>query len=969
MEQNLKNYIEDKNMVLDEITISFKEIYNLENSKVDIAEFDNYIIVCYKRYEYIFYKKIYNVEIYVIADEIKMTNDIIICSSYELFDYCQKNHLFLPYITINGQTYSLDKAFNCIHPLILGNEKDNTLKVTQDFSGFKNAIFKEVKPIASYNKANTFIPKNYSEYFDLQFKSNDIYSPFNYYISNERSSLTLLIIKLIQEPSLIILKICGPSAIGKSMTLFYFSKNHKNIMYINLKTIRELSSIFEYSKIYNLILESLHYFSLEKKEELLLKNILSNLKGYEFFDIIDKIIDFLIQNNIVSIIIFDQFKEGNIDIDKYKIFKTKLKNQITVKLILCASTNDKSIREQLIEDWKSKNFQNNKIPPKVKECSFYIDNLNIKKDIEIKMNIYDIILGEFNYLPKYIIIFNNLQKKNADFNQLVSEINSIENKLQNNIFSLYEKIITTNNAEKEDIYKFMINCLKKIDGVVGKKMNYSQLENIVSICSIKYMKFHFEKEYFTVDYCFNFYRTLVQRLIDQEVSNFFQKNKDKKHTGHTVGDYFELLSSKALFELKLKLPNYQKDKIELCVDEIVKMRKIVNDLKNILSSNLVMETILKKYEVSKNELIKEFGNNDNTSLFNELRKLIFIDDGDIITYKRKYINSLKNNYTIDGTDKYADLNIYIKQKTQIGKTIDYCYLTGEKDKKKLFTFQMKAYNEKTSTDFNETKKSIKNKLKEMLINCKFLLGVTIVDWHYIVVILVHKIKDTFKYSTSLVKKCISNGLEFIFFEPFIQKFYNRNLEVIDKFEGSQFSNLSCELNYYYTKPFREEELYLLYLKTFTEKYEKKNKNQRDYLGESINNFLGMKLERETISKCKINLSNIISDISNELNLTNIKFLGSYKLLDNLLPRPNYGYLFLYHKKKPNINGKADFIILYTDNKGLCMIHNYDTINKKIEQIYDLSDIDKDKFFYVFIILSLVNIHQNNENNEIIPLNE
>ena len=397
--------------------------------------------------------------------------------------------------------------------------------IFQDSSGFKNVDFKELKPKAFDNENIMFLPKDYSDYFDLQFKCNDSNSTFIYYTSDERINLIQRILQLINKPHLLILKLCGPSAIGKSMTLFFFSKNRKNIMYINLKTIKELNAKFEYAKIYNLIIESLYYFDFCEEQKTSFIKILENLKGYKFYDILDKIINFLIDNDIKSIIILDQFKEGNIDIDKYQNLDEKIIKQknMKVNLILCASTNDKGLRNRLIEDWKSKNFLDDEIPINAKECSFYIENLNIKKTAENQSNLYDIILSEFNYLPKYMVIFKNLQNNIIDFKQLVSQINEIESKLKNNLFSLYKNIIIKENPTEEEIFRYMINCLKKIDNKAGKEIKYNELEDIVSISSFKYMKFNFNEGYFTIDYCFRFFSSFVHKLIDQEVIIFSKK--------------------------------------------------------------------------------------------------------------------------------------------------------------------------------------------------------------------------------------------------------------------------------------------------------------------------------------------------------------------------------------------------------------------------------------------------------------
>ena len=549
-------------------------------------------------------------------------------------------------------------------------------------------------------------------------------------------------------------------------------------------------------------------------------------------------------------------------------------------------------------------------------------------------------------------------------------MSKIEEKFNYNLLQLYKKLIRKNNPGEKEVLSFMISCLKYIDNKVGVLIDYQDLDDIVNICSLKYMVFVFNEENFTIKYCFNYYRDYVKRLIDDEVEMFFKEKMNLKHTGYKTGDYFEKLSSKALYDFKLKLPIYGKNtnKIEFYVEEIATMKEILTSVKS-KNNNLRTRMIeLQKYEVKKEDLLKEINDDKSSvSIFNCLKKYVFLKDDDIYRYKIKYIDSMENKYSIKGTEKFADFNIFIKQKSQkgkTGKTIDYCYLTGEKNKKILYTFQMKAYSDtKDSVSFNKTKLSIKNDIKEILVNSKYLFGVNIVGWHYIMIILLEKKEEKFNYRKKLVEKCKKNGLEYIFFDPFSQIFYDKTFVELTNFQGNVLSDLNYELIYYFTKPFSHNIIISKYKKLFKDNFLDAGVTQFNYLKYSINEFLGIKLGRDTIQDVRAGLSKIIGQIALYFKITKIKLLGAYKNLADeiIIPKPNWNFLFLFQK----INKNKSFIILFNDEKCTSMFYDYDSNTGEINRMNIVNnEIDKKRSFFAFIIevpLNKINIKEKEDN--------
>lgn len=991
MQSKFEDYIKNKKIELDSIIIPFINIYANQHKKHSsflTKNFGNYIYVVVQNKEnYFFYKKIIDVEIKKIEDynnidekdtnpenkndnnnkvnnNIDNSNNTIkfqICSTYELFNHLKENNIKSPYMLVEGQKYSLEKIFNLDN--LKFNGENNKMLLYLDYSDYLQFTIKEL-PTIENDETISFMPKDLTLYFDLLFKYNDSNALFVYYDSPSRKTLMAKIITFKGNKSLKFYKICGPSGIGKSITLFLSSKLYANILYFNLKVMNSLKNKFKFHIIYNLVIESCYYLDLTKEQQTELEELFSKIKEADFFDKLIEIINYFIENKLIIMIILDQFKNDVIDISKFRIIESKVKIQdiIYVKLLICASTNDYDIRDELKKSWSMDFFNDTKLTLKNEEYFFYINRLNDENKDKDGSEFYNDILSEFNYLAKYKNKFKkirNLKEINETTNkEILDEFISISNTIKQNLYQLYSKIYHKENPNSysiDEIKPYMVYWLNYLNKKIGQKLNYDEIKTIIKIISIKYYIFDFQIDGFTINYNFNFIRTIIEHIINDDLEGFYQNGYFEKHTGYTIGDYFEQLSIKALVEKKLNFENINMEETYLFnVKEISNMKEFHLDfLDN--SMKLVLEKTLQDYKVKKEDLknknifANEFGE------FKDIKDYIYYKNNNIDFYKAKYIREMKTDYIIKGNKQFGDLNVFIKQINENGKKIDFAFLTGKKDNKEIYLFQMKSYDdEKThSVNFNETKSSIKENIKEMLINSEYLLGMTIKSWHYIVVISLQLINNTQKYSKKLEKKCQENGLEYIFFEPLKRKFYDKDFAELTKYIGNKYSNLNVELNNYYPINFIEQN-YENYQENFLKTiYKNINWSINKFIKNSIKCLLG---NQKDIKK---SFNKLISEIQKYFGVHHVKFIGAYKFMKCInIPQPKNNFIILYREIETN-----NFYIFIKRPPNMQLIYFYSLekdqkgIINKVENHFDVyPKIEKKKKFYVFIIEDIDNIY-------------
>ena len=997
LDENLKKHIENKNFILnDKLKIKYKFLYNKISktnllNKLDIFYFDTYATIPYKNLYYLFFYKLIPVEINLIyKEETKnKTNKFAICSSYELLEYC-KNNNYNPYIEINNDKYefiNLFKSFDIIKK-ITNLDKIILNQYYRYYDDYKNEKLPNIYPKDNSNLE----PEKLSKFFELFFKF-ETKSNFEYWESQKRKEFISFILKYKTNQEIYCFKICGPSGIGKSMTLFLISKYFNNFLYYNLKTIRILKQDNDNVNIQNIITESCKYLNLNKTQIEKLSSLIEKNRCFPFFTCLKEIINFLIENKLFSVIILDQFKTDSIDKKEYNEILLLISNQKykNVKLLICSSTNDKEIREECIKSFALKLFSLDQLNSKNQKYFFYINELY--NNNEKGNTLYDTILYNFNHIPKYKNKFKYLKeekdkskKLNEELDitkQLSKDLKIVKENIETNLKKLY-RIINEKDKTEEIITMKMIESLRYLFLNIGEKIKYERLEEFTRICSFKYYTFIFEENTFTINYSFPYMCEIINDIIDQHLEKYYEYKLNDEHSGSANSDFFELFSGKSLKTGILELPE-SKNSICIRVNEIVEMKEFSRTEKDNLIQNEIYSSV-EQLRVKKDDFKGE--NKEINEELNDMKLLLSINnlinynDENIDYHKLQYINKLNNEYDIFGNKNHGDMSIFINQKNQRGKKLDLAYVYGLKEEKTFIGFQMKAYDEESSHDckFDLTKDNLKRALEPMIINIKYLMNMNIKSWHFIAIILYDKRKEEGKrFFKKMVKICENNGLEYIFYEPFENKFYNRYLGHITKFIPNQFSNLDNNIESILPINIMYDLAIDKYMNNFSNYMINNKLDKVNYIKEGLNSLINRKRERTknsalTVQEKKEDIKNALNDILNNIKIkfgfNPIKFVGAYEFLNTYnIPEPKNNYFFLIPSDEKDI-----YIILFNIKDMEEVYYKYNTAlnidimytNKKkeknivsIDTSYVSKTINKKEKFYVFKFWTKENKKRNN----------
>ena len=979
---DLKNHIKEKKFELNnKLTFDFEFIYDIISRKIlykklVIIYYDNYASILYKKFNYMFFYKLVSVEINLIFNESSdnKSEKFFICSTYELLQYCNLKN-YKPYLIIDNAKYEFNYIFDTIYPQTIA--KLDKILLEQDYRKYDDYIKEDPPTNFPINKSE-LEPKKLSKFFDLFFKF-ETKSNFEYWESDKRKNFIFFVLRYQSNEDIHCFKMCGPSGIGKSMTLFLISRYYYNFLYFNLKTIKQLKDEKDYLSIHNILIESCKYLQLTKKQVNALSSLINKKAFVSFFSCLKDIIKFLIKYKLLSVIILDQFKYDTIDKQDYNdimlLISEQKEEKKKVKLLICSSTNDKEIREECIKSWKLKIFFLTQHSIEYQNYYFYISELFVH---DAKVNdSYDIVLNNFNYIPKYKNKFKYLKEEKSSSiltDKLNQDLKDIENKVEKNLKDLY-RILNRKELSEEVINMKMIESLRYLYLNIDKNLEYKELEEFMSICSFKYYIFKFEINYFSINYSFTYMKEIVNKIIDTHLEDFYKYMRNKEHSGSASSDFFELFSGKSIKDGKLELPE-SKGSICIKVNEIVKM----NEFSSSNLDNLIKEEIysnLKIYKVKKDNFIIGSKNiNQELEERNLLLSLsadnyISYDDQGLEYYKLNYINELnKENkeYNISGNPNLGDMSVFINQKNQRGRKFDLAYVYGKKDNKTFIGFQMKAYDEEASHDINleSSKKNIKKSLQPMIINIKYLMDMDIKFWHYVVIILYDKTKKEGKqYFQKAVELCQNNGLEYIFYEPSETQFYNRNLEIINKFIPNQMSNLDNNIEDILPINIINDLDIEKYMKDFSDYIQEKKYNNANYIKEGLLTLINKKRKREESiyknkkqmkDEIKSVLSEIYGDLRLKFNFKSIKFVVAYKFINSEnIPIPKKNFLFLMESNKEGI-----YIISFKNENNDNVYYEYkinsgiDNLDKNKSQIFNNLErkavnayINKEEKFYVF----------------------
>jgi len=301
---------------------------------------------------------------------------------------------------------------------------------------------------------------------------------------------------------------------------------------------------------------------------------------------------------------------------------------------------------------------------------------------------------------------------------------------------------------------------------------------------------------------------------------------------------------------------------------------------------------------------------NETVVFNSNSNLFTIENNEKNIKEDKEVNK-KQDITINIINKNHEIKekaLLVTQTIETAPVYDLAYLYGKSQEKIFIGFQIKSYkdyeeNKKRSFSFN--KDNVINKSRQLLLNSKYLLGINITEWHFIVIGIYFNEKELNlfegqrSYSEDLIKYCQDNNLELILYNPIVNKFYDSNkCELTGSFSLSNLSSVIAKSNKMYK--FQKPDNYLL-----------GRKRNYSRLYESIETL-------ETLSEEKIEKTNIIKEmnkictyIEKVLNIENLKFVNydKYENEDNFIPMPADNFLIIFKRNKIKCKGINSYCFL------------------------------------------------------------
>lgn len=670
------------------------------------------------------------------------------------------------------------------------------------------------------NSTNSFNKKLLSKYFDEYFIYPSNKNDFYFYDSINRKNLFQNFNNLLSNKNIKIFKFTGPSGGGKSISLLYFSRTHQNIIYLNLKIIYKLfkeSNVDEYLNIILYEFNRLEFGERHNEYKIAFEKIFKLYSDKSPWELLDNLSKFLHDKDIKITIIFDQYKDKYITNNNFKNIKSYLNS--TFKLIICSSINNKEIGKLAVDSIIKNKGKIVFLTIDNQEDYFYYMNLCEKKNFEeLFSDEKNSNLNEeyrlFNFEPKYIRLLS--------FNQKTKD--EIKNHILEKMTEHYKSL----GLDKEF---YFFNIYSKI----GKKNSYDFLS--LYTIPLKYLNLILENESFSIEYKFPFIQNIIaNELKEIDTKDYFKKKKykDNELYANLKGDYFEFASinkinelKKSLFSEEIKYQITVKSIVEMeecdninfnCQKKIIKLKKndllkkkikqITNDLshlKNYNSENIIYylyEYLTKEKEKIETYLGNKRANQDEKKESKTLKKN---EKNYKESQKNKVIDTLKNIRINEDEDKndsenekeinyisfdedFKNGSILIKQKNLNGNTLDLGVLLGEKSNKTFIGFQMKFYGEKSHLKSPITKKSLKEKYKSILYKCYENYGITITNWHYIMC-LYYNNEDYPYYNQNIVNSINKNGLQYIFYNPIENKFYDRNFNHLEKIKLNFKTNI------------------------------------------------------------------------------------------------------------------------------------------------------------------------------------
>ena len=625
------------------------------------------------------------------------------------------------------------------------------------------------------------------------------------------------------------------------------------------------------------------------------------------------IMKFLFENykNNNFVFIFDQFKEKYIEDG----FNNVIFGYTNIKIVLCSSINDKDIRKECIKTWKDNKINITDFNENIQKYYIYYNDIYTFKQKKYNSKL----LNQFNYLPKYIKIYEDNEKNETAFLKVV------KSKIETKIKEFCEN-------DESNYYDLLIH----LRYIIGNEYNFNDFSEVIVFCLLKFFKIIINQSTFRIKPIFSYMYNFIMLQFNEDIClNYFKKHLYRNNTienDSVKGCYFEEAVKFGLQRLELPCK----------IDKIITLREI-SEMEEIIDLNSYYniddegnegnedgkENKVDSCEIDENKenlmdiISKEDdNNNENTIKFKKLLKNYNIDDNLIksnILNNKKYIsnNSLKYSKNIEyfRLDEIENRNkndkvllndnfeggetLFLNQIKKTGKTLDCALLYGEKYKKVFIGFQIKCYfNNSILKEESINKFKIRENCKKILVNSMVLFNCKIIDWKYILIFYINDEVKEENINIKNLESCQSNNISYIFYDPKKTVFKNENKNKISKLELNDFSDLDyCKLNVSYYSDID---------KIIRDKGEIQIAGN---IEDMINSFIK---DMTFVKKVKKNrLAEILDNISHNIGFK-LKFAAKINIIeDGLLLPPNNKHVYIY---KISINSKVSFILIHKNQK-------------------------------------------------------
>ena len=956
-------------ITIDKKEYTYKEIFgkykstNIDNLLISLDPLERYFSLIEKDNNYYFFINPLKITI----EKDNKTEKYENIYSYEqiktIIDEKDINKAYIK--TKDNNTYARLDSLNVII-LINKNINEFTIEIKSSQNDINNnkpfliSLSKEFKPCQLTNK--------FYEYFKYNNQSEKD-NFFDFQLSEERKEIFSYLNILKENKNLYTFKLTGPSSNGKSTTLLYYSRTQINVFYFNLSYLSKREIEKDYTNIFNTFTEEMDRLLLtESYNKYDIEQLISRHNGNKFWNIISALVNYLLKKTNI-IFIFDQFKSKNVDYDIYSSLLKKIKNT-NIKFVICSSINDTEIKSEYrktIIDFKGNPKFLNEVTQK-----YYFYFVFLYKQTYANKDKYYLLFKLFGFMQKYQNIFRKSKEE-----KLEDEIDKIDKKIEEklNEFNSTSLLI---NLQEINLYDSLVN----ISEILDQNIDYKKLMYYYDILPLKYFYLEFEQDYFKIHYLFKYIILFIKKKYNNIKNSLFFQNGDwlkEEANSNIKGHFFEKSVINRIKEKKITFEqNYDmviklneicsmdfeiKDKLKEALKNIISfdehninenditnleeeedeikddIPKLNQGKKNKNDSNKISSIIEKRLDMTKNIIDENYN-----IVENDLKK--FLSDK---TYKdnlldindfKHYINSFEkiDNKKRERIKGYENNSILIEQEKINGRCIDMAMIWKTNENKNIFIgFQMKCFRE-------DTKGGNASKISKMLIKCNYidilmnseeLLGITIDEWHYIMILFYyHKSNEINEICRYLVNKCITNRIKYIFYEPIEEKFYDNELKEIKNVYKllDENSNLDYGGNLTEVEKNLNKSPGINFLgkkKLLSSDLIRENKEEL----KSFKTFLSSK--KHSFLKLRKEIEDIFIDINK------ITFAGKMSTKELDLLTPDVGSIFCYGGKNNDI-----LIMIKTDEKSAVKYYNL-TQKKSYDIVWEFSlDLEEIDYFYM-----------------------